>query len=96
MAYRYVLITGCSSGIGYHAAKRLNDEGFAVIASARKLEDVTRLQAEGLTAIRLDLADPVSITEAVSQVRELCQGELYGLFNNGAYGQPYHQCQMLQ
>ena len=85
---RYVLITGCSSGIGYHAAKRLSDEGFAVIASARKLEDVTRLQAEGLTAIRLDLADPVSITEAVSQVRELCQGELYGLFNNGAYGQP--------
>ncbi len=85
---RYVLITGCSSGIGYHAAKRLNDEGFAVIASARKLEDVTRLQAEGLTTIRLDLADPVSITEAVSQVRELCQGELYGLFNNGAYGQP--------
>ena len=85
---RYILITGCSSGIGYHAAKRLAQEGFCVIASARKLEDVERLRGEGLTALRLDLASHDSILAAVAQVTTLCGGRLYGLFNNGAYGQP--------
>lgn len=85
---RFVLITGCSSGIGYHAAHRLQQEGFHVIASARNPEDVARLQAEGLTAIQLDLADTASIQTAVAQTLELCHGRLYGLFNNGAYGQP--------
>ena len=85
---RFVLITGCSSGIGYHAALRLQQEGFSVIASARHPDDVARLQAEGLTAIRLDLADTASIHAAVEQTLKLCNGRLYGLFNNGAYGQP--------
>ena len=85
---RFVLITGCSSGIGYHAALRLQQEGFRVIASARRPEDVVRLQAEGLTAIQLDLADSASIQTAVQQTLDLCGGRLYGLFNNGAYGQP--------
>ena len=85
---RFVLITGCSSGIGYHAAQRLQQEGFSVIASARHPDDVARLQAEGLTAIQLDLADTASIQMAVEQTLKLCNGRLYGLFNNGAYGQP--------
>ena len=85
---RFVLITGCSSGIGYHAAHRLQQEGFHVIASARHPDAVARLQAEGLTAIQLDLADTASIQTAVVQTLELCHGRLYGLFNNGAYGQP--------
>ena len=85
---RFILITGCSSGIGYHAALRLQQEGFSVIASARHPDDVARLQAEGLTAIRLDLADTASIHAAVEQTLKLCHGRLYGLFNNGAYGQP--------
>ena len=85
---RFVLITGCSSGIGYHAARRLQEEGFSVIASARRPQDVARLQAEGLTAIQLDLADSTSIQTAVQQTLEICGGHLYGLFNNGAYGQP--------
>ena len=85
---RFVLITGCSSGIGYHAARRLQEEGFSVIASARRPQDVARLEAEGLNAIRLDLADSTSIQTAVQQTLEICGGHLYGLFNNGAYGQP--------
>lgn len=92
---RFVLITGCSSGIGYHAAQRLQQEGFSVIASARHPDAVARLQAEGLAAIQLDLADTASIHAAVEQTLKLCHGRLYGLFNNGAYGQPYDQCQML-
>ena len=83
-----VLITGCSSGIGYYVAHGLKHAGYTVIASARKAEDVQRLQSEGLTAIQLDLADTDSIAHAVRETLQLTGGRLYGLFNNGAYGQP--------
>ena len=83
-----ILITGASTGIGYHCAKALQADGYQVIASCRKLTDVSRLQADGLTCIQLDLTDSASIERAVSQTLELTKGKLYGLFNNGAYGQP--------
>ncbi|ANU37162.1 SDR family oxidoreductase [Vibrio scophthalmi] len=83
-----VLITGCSSGIGYAAAHALHQQGYQVIASCRKAEDVERLQAEGLTCLQLDLSDSASIDHAVTQTLALTNGQLYGLFNNGAYGQP--------
>lgn len=83
-----VLITGCSSGIGYVAAHALKKQGYQVIASCRKDADVARLQQEGLTCIQLDLADPKSIKLAVQKTLALTEGKLYGLFNNGAYGQP--------
>ncbi|MFQ2270927.1 SDR family oxidoreductase [Aeromonas enteropelogenes] len=85
---RFVLITGCSSGIGLAAAKALGEHGFTVIASARKAEDVTQLQQAGLLAVQLDLADPASIEQGAGAALALAGGRLYGLFNNGAYGQP--------
>lgn len=83
-----VLITGCSSGIGYAAAHALHQRGYQVIASCRQRHDVERLQSEGLTCIQLDLSDNQSIHDAVQSTLALTQGRLYGLFNNGAYGQP--------
>lgn len=83
-----VLITGCSSGIGQCAAHFLQQQGFQVVASARRQEDVDTLQQAGLTAVLLDLADEASIEAAVAQTLHLTGGKLYGLFNNGAYGQP--------
>ena len=85
---RTILITGCSSGIGYHCAHGLARRGWRVIASARKAEDVERLSQEGLTAIPLDLADSDSIQASVAHTLELTGGRLDALFNNGAYGQP--------
>jgi NAD(P)-dependent dehydrogenase (short-subunit alcohol dehydrogenase family) len=83
-----ILITGCSSGIGYATAIMLRGEDYRVIASARKAEDVQRLQAEGFEAVQLDLADSESIQQAVQQVVALTGGKLDALFNNGAFGQP--------
>lgn len=83
-----ILITGCSSGIGYTTAVELKKRGHHVIASARKPEDVERLQQEGFTVVHLDLADSASIHQAVNQVLELTGGTLDALFNNGAFGQP--------
>ncbi len=83
-----ILITGCSSGIGHHCAHALQKQGYKVIATARTLSDVTRLQAEGLTAIVLDLADSDSISHAIEQTLKLTGGKLDALFNNGAFGLP--------
>lgn len=83
-----VLITGCSSGIGYCVAKGLQARGYRVFATARQAKDVARLHAEGLESCVLDLTDSASIHQAVDWVLEQTGGTLYALFNNGAYGQP--------
>jgi len=83
-----ILITGCSSGIGYCAACGLQKRGYRVFATARAKKDVEQLEKEGFEACQLDLVSDHSITEAVQWVLEKTGGTLYALFNNGAYGQP--------
>jgi NAD(P)-dependent dehydrogenase (short-subunit alcohol dehydrogenase family) len=83
-----ILITGCSSGIGYACAKGLKARGYRVFATARKDEDLKRLAAEGLEAIELDYRFPESVEACAAEVSKRTDGELYALFNNGAYGQP--------
>lgn len=83
-----VLITGCSTGIGYATAVELKNRGHKVIASARKAEDVARLQQEGFTAVQLDLADSKSILKAVNKALELTDNKIDVLFNNSGFGQP--------
>lgn len=85
---KHVLITGCSSGIGYCLAAKLGKYGFGVLATARDTADVEKLKSHGLEACRLDLADSASISDAVLWAVDRTGGELYGLINNGAYGQP--------
>jgi NAD(P)-dependent dehydrogenase (short-subunit alcohol dehydrogenase family) len=83
-----ILITGCSSGIGQTCAIGLKARGYRVFATARKEEDLKRLAAEGLEAIELDYRFPNSVEACAAEVSRRTGGELYGLFNNGAYGQP--------
>jgi short-subunit dehydrogenase len=85
---RYILITGCSSGIGYESAHILKNSGYTVIATARKDDDVKRLQEEGFIVLQLDLDDSSSIDNVVEQVKKITNSRLYALFNNAAYGQP--------
>ena len=88
MEIKSILITGCSSGIGYYCAKALQKEGYKVFATARKKIDVRRLKDEGLESLHLDLDDSESIQKALDDILEQTGGKLYALFNNGAYGQP--------
>jgi NAD(P)-dependent dehydrogenase (short-subunit alcohol dehydrogenase family) len=88
MTDRSVLITGCSSGIGRCVADGLAVRGYRVFATARKPEDVARLQADGLESLQLDLSSSSSIAAAADEVLARTGGKLYALFNNGAYGQP--------
>jgi short-subunit dehydrogenase len=85
---RSILITGCSSGIGYCVAHGLRKRGYNVIASARKPDDVEKLRNENLQCIQLDLDDSDSINKAVDEALQLGNGTIYALFNNASFGQP--------
>ena len=83
-----ILITGCSSGIGYDTAKFLHQMGWRVFAGCRKAEDVARLQAEGLSdALQLDVADSDSVNAAFETMLAATGGTLDALFSNAGYGQ---------
>ncbi|PKH09578.1 SDR family oxidoreductase [Moritella sp. Urea-trap-13] len=83
-----VLITGASTGIGYHAATTLKAAGYRIFATARKPADVAALIAQGFESVQLDLSSTESITAAVTHIVKLTEGKIDVLFNNGAYGQP--------
>ena len=83
-----VLITGCSSGIGYDAAHFLSARGWRVFATCRQDSDCARLRDEGLDSFVLDYADPDSITTALAEVLQRSNGRLDALYNNGAFACP--------
>jgi NAD(P)-dependent dehydrogenase (short-subunit alcohol dehydrogenase family) len=85
---RSILITGCSSGIGYDAAHGLKRAGWRVFATCRKEEDCARLRGEGLESLRLDYADEASIAAALAEVLARTGGTLDAVFNNGAFACP--------
>ena len=82
-----ILITGCSTGIGLCVAKFLHQRGYRVFATTRKIEDVHKLNSEGLESLHLDLDDSISIQTAIKEILKRTGGTLDALFNNGAYGQ---------
>ncbi|MCW8852274.1 MAG: SDR family oxidoreductase [Gammaproteobacteria bacterium] len=83
-----VLITGCSSGIGHCVAAGLKQRGYRVFATARRAESVEMLLEEGFESLQLDLSDSESIHQAFRQIMQQTDGQLYALFNNGAFGLP--------
>jgi NAD(P)-dependent dehydrogenase (short-subunit alcohol dehydrogenase family) len=87
-AAKTILITGCSSGIGYCVASGLQQRGYRVFATARRAESVAALDAEGFESLQLDLDDSQSIQQAVDEILRRTGGELYAVFNNGAFGLP--------
>ena len=54
MHKKSILITGCSSGIGYSCAQTLHKRGWKVFATCRKQKDCNRLKAEGIESFLLD------------------------------------------
>lgn len=83
-----ILITGCSSGIGYDTAKQLQAQGWRVFASCRRIEDVERLRREGLAdTLQLDVTDSAGIQTAFDTLLAQTGGRLDALFCNAGYGQ---------
>ena len=64
------IVTGASSGIGAATAKLLTENGFEVIAAARRLERLEELSRENpkIKAVKLDVTDQVSVDEFVKNL----------------------------
>ncbi|WP_341233807.1 SDR family oxidoreductase [uncultured Sulfitobacter sp.] len=88
MTDKSILITGCSSGIGYAAAHGLRARGWRVFASCRQQADCDRLTAEGFDSPLLDYTDTASIHSALENVLDATGGTLDALYNNGAHATP--------
>jgi len=80
-----VLITGCSSGIGRSLCWEFHRRGYPVIATARREETLTDLQAAGMHTYPLDVTQTNQIQQLVSalQAHELIPAILV---NNAGYG----------
>jgi NAD(P)-dependent dehydrogenase (short-subunit alcohol dehydrogenase family) len=81
-----VLITGCSSGIGWATAKYLSDVGWRVYATARNVEKIAPLEESGCRLLALDVTDEDSMASAVKEV-EREEGAVGALVNNAGYSQ---------
>jgi NAD(P)-dependent dehydrogenase (short-subunit alcohol dehydrogenase family) len=76
-----VLITGGSGGVGSALTKRLADDGWQVLATARDPQAIE--PRDGVVAVALDLTDEASIAAAAATVREQTGDHgLDGLVNN--------------
>lgn len=85
-----VVITGCSSGFGYHSALAFARRGDRVYAGMRTPDkgDLAKvLSDEGLNAevIRLDVDDEASVRAAIGEVLER-EGQIDVLINNAGFG----------
>ena len=83
---RVVLITGCSSGIGWATAERLARRGWAVYATARNIEEMSPLAERGCRLLPLDVTDEDSMRDAVAEVERI-EGAVGVLINNAGYSQ---------
>jgi NAD(P)-dependent dehydrogenase (short-subunit alcohol dehydrogenase family) len=82
---RPVLITGCSSGIGWATAEHLGKGGWNVYATARKPEAIEELGKRGAKILALDVTDAASMRSAVEEVER--DGPVGALINNAGYSQ---------
>ncbi len=81
----WVLITGCSTGIGRALVEACRQRGWGVVATARKVASLADLpDGEDLLRLPLDVTDPASLEAAA----KACAGlHLTALINNAGYGQ---------
>eukprot|EP01038_Epipyxis_sp_PR26KG_P010177 gene10177-13693_t len=89
-----ILITGSSTGIGYHAALHLANKypNFKIIAGVRKQSDIKHfedLKMKNLIGIQLDVTDHKSCVRAIKDIETISEQnklQLIGVVNNAGLG----------
>jgi dehydrogenase/reductase SDR family protein 7B len=86
-----IWITGASSGIGEASAKKFSKEGYQVIISARKEQELNRVRSEckdpaEVKVLPLDLTDIQSMTDKVQEAVALF-GQIDLILHNGGISQ---------
>ena len=84
---KVVLITGCSSGIGFATAVEFSKNNFTVFPTMRNLSKKNELENEldnSKDILQLDVIDDVSIDNAISQIKNKF-GRIDILVNNAGY-----------
>jgi len=81
---RTVIVTGASSGIGAYCARALKAEGWRVLATVRKSEDIGLLEADGIEAFYLDYGEPGSPQALVNLVGDRNAGRIAAPFHKRA------------
>lgn len=80
-----VLITGCGSGIGQALARAFHRSGQRVCATARRIDTLAPLQAEGMLVRALDVTDGDATQALLASLA--AEGFAVGtLVNNAGYG----------
>ncbi|XP_054435029.1 11-beta-hydroxysteroid dehydrogenase type 2 [Pteronotus mesoamericanus] len=91
VATRTVLITGCDSGFGKEAAKKLDAMGFTVLATVLDLDSPGALELRAccsphLKLLQMDLSKPADISQALEFTRaHTASTGLWGLVNNAGF-----------
>jgi short-subunit dehydrogenase len=80
-----VLITGASSGIGKATALLLKQQGYNVYATARRVEKMDDLKAQGINILPIDVTNEQSMGNAVAAIYKEA-GSIDVLINNAGYG----------
>lgn len=83
---RVVLITGASNGMGYESSKLFAQNGWQVVAGARRLEKMEPLKEFGVETIKLDVTDEASNKNFVDSAFKQF-GRIDVLINNAGYGE---------
>jgi len=66
---KIAVVTGASSGIGEATARRLVDEGFEVVAAARRRDRLDRLaERVNVRPVTLDVTDPASVARLADEL----------------------------
>lgn len=85
MNRRWVLITGCSTGIGRALVDVCRSFGWGVVATARNVDSLVDLNdGDDLRKITLDVTSIDSIRQVYGAIKDL---PLNALINNAGYGQ---------
>jgi NAD(P)-dependent dehydrogenase (short-subunit alcohol dehydrogenase family) len=82
---KVVLITGCSSGIGKALSIAFHENGYRVVATARRLEVLNDLKAKGIAVERLDITSQEDIKRVAHAVLER-ERRIDILVNNAGFG----------